>query len=98
MVRKTSTNRIAASDFKAKCLSLLDEVAEKGSEFGVTKRGKAVARLVPMETGWKSLKGSVLYQADEIITPDEEGDMEKNTDSHFGTSPPSIPTSAPRDP
>jgi prevent-host-death family protein len=40
---------IAAGTFKAKCLSILDEVQSKGKEYVITKRGKPVARLVPVE-------------------------------------------------
>jgi len=69
---KLKEKKIAAGQFKAKCLSLLDEVAEKGSEYVVTKRGKAVARLVPMKSGWESLKGSVLYEAEDAWDDDED--------------------------
>ena len=37
---------IKASEFKAKCLALMDEVAESGEEIVITKRGTPVARLV----------------------------------------------------
>jgi prevent-host-death family protein len=40
-------NTIGASEFKAKCLSLLDEVASTGRPLTITKRGKVVAQLVP---------------------------------------------------
>lgn len=40
---------IAASEFKAKCLALLDDVDPDG--IIITKRGKPVARLMPMEPG-----------------------------------------------
>jgi prevent-host-death family protein len=40
---------IAAGLFKAKCLKLMDRVAETHETITVTKRGKAVARLVPVE-------------------------------------------------
>ena len=40
--------KISAAEFKAKCLSLLDEVAETGEGVIVTKRGTAVAQVVPM--------------------------------------------------
>jgi len=40
---------IAAGLFKAQCLKLMDRVAEKHETITVTKRGKAVARLVPVE-------------------------------------------------
>lgn len=38
---------IKASEFKAKCLELIDEVAESGEEIVITKRGRPVSRLVP---------------------------------------------------
>ena len=40
-------NRIKASEFKAKCLSLMDEVADTGEPLVITKNGKPVATLVP---------------------------------------------------
>ena len=36
---------IKASEFKAKCLKLMDEVAESGEEIVITKNGKPVAKL-----------------------------------------------------
>ena len=39
---------IAAGKFKAQCLALLDDVHDHGHEVVITKRGKAMARLVPM--------------------------------------------------
>ena len=44
-VRHAGTTVIAASEFKARCLEILDRVARDGSEFVITKRGKPVARL-----------------------------------------------------
>ena len=38
---------IKASEFKAKCLKLMDEVAETGEEIVITKRGRPVSRLAP---------------------------------------------------
>jgi prevent-host-death family protein len=38
---------MTAAEFKAKCLKVMDEVAETGEPVVVTKRGKPVARLVP---------------------------------------------------
>lgn len=58
---------VSAAEFKAKCLSLFDEVAAERSSFVVTKRGKPVARVVPLAigaggTGNGSLRGSLLYE------------------------------------
>ena len=56
---------IAAARFKAECLALLDRVAATGEELVVTKRGRAVARLVPMEQrDRRSLLGSVEISGD----------------------------------
>ena len=39
------SRQITAAEFKAKCLKLMDEVAETGEAIVITKRGKPVARL-----------------------------------------------------
>ena len=59
---------IKASEFKAKCLALLDDVAEKRETLIVTKRGKPVARIVPAEDP-PSLLGTVnvLMSEDEFV-------------------------------
>jgi prevent-host-death family protein len=41
------TRHIKASEFKAKCLVLMDEVARTGDAVVITKNGKPVAELVP---------------------------------------------------
>ena len=41
---------VKASEFKAKCLKLMDEVAESGEELVITKNGRPVSRLVPYRT------------------------------------------------
>ncbi|MCY4488355.1 MAG: type II toxin-antitoxin system Phd/YefM family antitoxin [Deltaproteobacteria bacterium] len=38
---------INASEFKAKCLAILDEVVQTGQAVTILKRGKPVAQLVP---------------------------------------------------
>ncbi len=39
--------RMKASEFKARCLKLMNEVQETGEEIVITKNGAPVARLVP---------------------------------------------------
>ena len=39
---------MSATEFRAKCLGWMDEVAATGREIVITKRGKPVARLVPV--------------------------------------------------
>jgi prevent-host-death family protein len=59
-----------AGEFKAKCLAVLDEVKRSRQSVLVTKRGKPVARVVPVEgeTTASSLQDSVLLDED-IVTP-----------------------------
>jgi prevent-host-death family protein len=40
---------VAAADFKANCLRLMDEVAHDRRPIIITKRGTPVAKLVPVE-------------------------------------------------
>ena len=44
----TGERTMAATEFRARCYRLLDEVAETGREVVITKRGKPVARLAPV--------------------------------------------------
>ena len=48
---------IKASEFKAKCLKLMDEVAESGEEIVITKNGKPVAKLTAYRERPKTLFG-----------------------------------------
>jgi prevent-host-death family protein len=45
----TDHKYVAAADFKANCLRLMDEVAQQRRPIIITKRGKPVAKLVPVE-------------------------------------------------
>jgi prevent-host-death family protein len=70
MISKART--VPAATFKAKCLALLDEVAATGVPLVVTKRGRPVARIEPIEADApKSLRGSVLRERD-IVSPIED--------------------------
>ncbi|MBI3465772.1 MAG: type II toxin-antitoxin system Phd/YefM family antitoxin [Planctomycetes bacterium] len=65
----THARHISAGEFKAKCLALLDEVANTGDTIVVTKRGRPVAKVVPVkELESHRLLGSVLREED-IISP-----------------------------
>ena len=48
---------LGVSEFKAKCLGLLDEVA-KGSTLIITRRGHPIAKVSPVSAPVKSLRGS----------------------------------------
>lgn len=43
------SHTIPAGEFKAKCLHLLDKVSHSRARYIITKRGKPVAELVPIE-------------------------------------------------
>ena len=64
----TMSRTIAAGKFKAECLSLLDRVARTGESLVVTKRGKPVAKVVPVTEGRspRALRGSVKFQGDVV--------------------------------
>lgn len=56
---------VGSAEFKARCLELVDHVRESRAEYVVTRHGRPVAKLVPVDraasTGFVgSMKGSVL--------------------------------------
>ena len=69
MTMVMSEKTIKASEFKAKCLALMDDVSRTGRPLSITKRGRVVARLIPSGPVRKrSLKGSIVAQSD-LTTP-----------------------------
>lgn len=62
---------IPAGTFKARCLAILDEVEESGGEVVVTKHGRPVARVVPLEGArpGRSVRGSVLWSSEDVCDP-----------------------------
>ena len=79
------TRTMKASEFKAKCLQLMDEVADEGTEIVITKHGKPVSRLVPYREPPKSLfgagRGRMRIVGDIISPVDVEWQAEANPDS-----------------
>ena len=64
---------ITSTEFKAKCLAILDEVARTGVSVTILKRGKPVAQLVPpvpREEGYPQVQimGTVHIKGD-IVSP-----------------------------
>ena len=54
-----ATRVVSATEFKAKCLSILDDIAQQGQRITVTRRGVAVATIGPVKKApWKSPIGS----------------------------------------
>ena len=60
---------IKASEFKARCLKLMDEVQKSGEEIVVTKNGKPVSKLVPYRVRARTLLG---LHRDRISSGDED--------------------------
>ena len=74
--------KMAAGDFKVHCLSVMDEVKSKRVSVLITKRGKPVAKLVPVGEekddifGFLKGKGKVLGDVvSPALTPEEWGDL-----------------------
>ena len=73
-----------ASEFKAKCLKLMDEVAEYNGEVIITKNQTPVAKLVPCKTRPKTLfgryKGRMKITGEIIDVADLWDEMEAEID------------------
>ena len=68
---------VTATEFKAKCLSLLDEIEQRGTAIMVTRRGRPVAVLGPVPGAkWKSPRNSWAARgriAGDIVNADTSG-------------------------
>lgn len=53
----TIPKTISAAEFKARCLGLMDDVARERAAITITKRGKPIAQLVPVEEETGSFLG-----------------------------------------
>jgi len=65
--------KIPAGEFKARCLSLMDDVNATGEPVLITKRGVPVAKIVPVSSKKRDLFGFMAGQF-EIV-----GDIESPT-------------------
>ena len=65
---------VKATEFKAKCLKLMDEVAETGEEIVITKNGKPVAKLTP-------------YREKKEVQPDKIGESMFGKDRGKNSNP-----------
>lgn len=68
-------NVIAAGEFKAKCLKIMDLVTQNHEEYLITKHGKPVAKISPLENvvdPFGFLKGSVHLEGDIVVSSLEE--------------------------
>jgi len=72
-----SNRVVSATEFKAKCLAILDEIEQGGAAITVTKRGRPVAVLGPApKKPWKSPRNSWAGRAEiigDIVNVDMSG-------------------------
>ena len=77
-------DQVTAAEFKAKCLRLMDEVAKRRTPLVITKRGKPVAKLVPVEDEpidpFGCMAGTVKIIGD-IISPIDEDEWTGDADN-----------------
>ena len=73
---------IPAGKFKIHCLAIMDEVQSRRQAVVITKRGKPVAKLVPLEKEHDDIfgffKGKIEIKGDIVspaISPEEWGDL-----------------------
>ena len=74
--------KMAAGEFKVHCLKVMDEVQSKRQSILITKRGKPVAKLVPVEQEKDDIfgfyKGKIKINGDIVspaFSPEEWGDL-----------------------
>jgi prevent-host-death family protein len=80
--RMFSMKTMAAGEFKVHCLAVMNEVQSKRQAVLITKRGKPVAKLVPVEKkaddifGFLAGKGKITGDiVSPILSPEEWGDL-----------------------
>ena len=68
---------LSVSEFKAKCLSVLQDVNKQKKRVIITKRGKPIAEVIPHDSEEKEipLEDTVVFMGD-IISPVAEEDWE----------------------
>ena len=71
------TRVVSATEFKAKCLAILDEIEKRGEPITITRRGLPIAVLDPLlRRAWKSPRDSWAGKAcivGDIVNTDTSG-------------------------
>jgi prevent-host-death family protein len=74
--------KMKASEFKANCLKVMDQVAATGQSVVITKKGKAVAKLGPVSERKRSIlglhKGQIEILGDIIFPLDVESEADRS--------------------
>ena len=72
---------VDASDFRARCLKLMDEVAAGDLEVVITKNGHPVSRLVSCRASMFGIDRDRLRIVGDVVTPLGEDDWEAASDT-----------------
>lgn len=78
---KSTVSQIGATEFKARCLELLDDVQSSKRDLVITKRGKPVAKVVPIREEkplFGFLKGAVVIHGDLTEPTDQDWEALKD--------------------
>ena len=72
--------KMAATEFKARCLALIDQVRERGEPIVITKRGRVVATLQPAgefdDRPWLRVRGAARWRGDPTAPAIRERDIQ----------------------
>jgi prevent-host-death family protein len=72
-------DEMSAAEFKARCLKLMDQVHQQRTELVITKRGKPIAKLVPLNDQPPAVFGFMRGTA--LILGDVESPLETPWDT-----------------
>jgi prevent-host-death family protein len=80
-----------AGEFKAKCLALMDEIQSGGESIVVTKRGKPVVRVTPLEPAplvekrptFGAMRGMAVIAGDIVASPFSDEEWKRMEDESF---------------
>ena len=71
--------KMTATEFKARCLALIDQVRERGEPIVITKRGRVIAALEPAgefdDRPWLRVRGTARWRGDPTAPAISERDI-----------------------
>ena len=79
--RASDTDVMAVSEFKARCLEILEGLRTTGHELVVTKHGSPIARVVPVTSPRRPLRGLMKGEMEivgDLVQTDFADDWEAN--------------------
>ncbi len=82
MKNQAHIEQIGVSEFKSKCLSLLDKTGRLGREYIITKKGQALAKVSPITTNNGSSRDCFKgfgKECGDIVSFDTSEDWEVNS-------------------